>query len=117
MDIHCIFEDAGFLDEVTDQAAWRREKAVEYPDDDRNVKSVAALDALADWITAHPSAPVLGELADALEYLYAGPDYGITFVPSVSERLGRYGFHDGRPESPETFLTDLVAAIAREVAS
>jgi hypothetical protein len=112
-----IFEDAGFLHEVANQAAWRRLKAAEYPEDDRNVKSADALDALAEWINTHSDHVVVGELAAALDGLYADPDYGITFVPTVCDRLGRYGFHHEAPESPETFLADLVAAIAREHAS
>jgi hypothetical protein len=112
-----IFEDAGFLHEVANQAAWRRLKAAEYPEDDRNVKSADALDALAEWINTHSDHVVVGELAAALDGLYADPDYGITFVPTVCDRLGRYGFHHEAPESPETFLADLVAASAWEHAS
>ena len=34
------------------QARWRREKAEEYPDDERNAQSAAALESLAEYVNS-----------------------------------------------------------------
>jgi hypothetical protein len=100
----------GFVDDVVHQAQWRAEKAAEYPDDPRNANAAEALGALAGWLKARPSSR-LTRLDDALARLYADDDTASSFVPGITDRLGRFGFTlvplHARGLAFETFLTTL----------
>jgi len=100
---------SGFIDDVRYQAEWREQKAVEYPEDDRNQRSADALQALAEWIGGQPDdAPILGQLDAALGRLYASEnaaEFGVT------DRLGRYDFCSGPHETPDEFLRELIKDI------
>lgn len=103
-----IFGDAGFSEDVEQQAEWREDKAKQYPDDQRNQESADELRELAKWIEANPQSPLLARLNDALDRLYES-DSLITFDPSVRDRLGRMGFGYGGP--PEAFIERLAEDI------
>ena len=45
---------ASFQDTFKEQAEWRREKAKEYPADERNLKAASAFDRLAATVDAIP---------------------------------------------------------------
>jgi hypothetical protein len=83
----------GFLDDVLHQAQWRAEKAAEYPDDERNANAAAHLEALAAWLRHGASDDLLVALNMTLDRLYADPDWSFSFVPGVTDRLGRLGFY------------------------
>ncbi len=85
-------------------AAWRRRKAEEYDRDARNLRTAAALEALAEYILELPATdPRLLELQRL-----AGS--GDDFLPDqrVLYELGRFRFH--QPDTGmEPFLDTLVA--------
>lgn len=79
------------------QAEWRREKAVEYPDDRRNLKAADLFDRLAATVDAIP--------ADVLN-VYANLDPE-TAVLEQQMHLRSVGFHFNPPDA-ETFLRTLI---------
>jgi hypothetical protein len=84
-------------------AAWRRRKAEEYDRDERNLRTAAALDALADHVLGLPADdPRLFELQRL-----AGTGDEFTPDQRVLYELGRFRFH--QPDTGlEPFLDTLV---------
>lgn len=96
-------------DYVRSQAQWRADKAAQYPDDERNMRSAQSLRALAD---AMESMGADGEeLIGSIEALIREQRWG-TPGKGVEAAVSRYGF-DGEPAEPEAFLAELLGA-ARE---
>lgn len=91
-------------DYVRSQAQWRADKAAQYPDDERNLRSAEGLRALADAVDgmrpAHP------ELIRSIEELIREQRWG-TPGKGVEQAVSRYGF-DGEPLEPEAFLQALL---------
>ncbi len=81
-------------DYIRSQAEWRRYKAHEYPDDKRNVRSAAALEALADYYDDESND--LDVWARQTLNHYAEVHEAGTGVPSAGEHVARavarYGF-------------------------
>jgi hypothetical protein len=95
-------------DYLREQAAWRDEKAAEYPDDRRNQRSAQHLRGLAAYVDRLPDDdPNLRALAAVQE------GYGVSevYVPGENARylLSRFGFHDDVTDL-RGFLDALVSA-------
>jgi len=91
---------AAYLRETAD---WRDRKAEEYPDDPRNVRSAAALRALAEYVSHLPDDhEVLVALAAAERCLYI--DGRISPGEEASRVASRFGFY-------ETWNGDLVLTL------
>lgn len=85
---------------VRAQADWRRKKADEFPDDERNLRSAEALESLADFIEhgseedfheselKHPTLPIMDEY---LRYCHGEPD------EFVKHLLSRHGYERPLP--------------------
>jgi hypothetical protein len=93
-----------------EQAAWRRRKADDYPDDERNLQSAAALESLADYVerpdaASGPAGPALAALEPHI------PDPG---APLGGEEVGRvvsrygFGWAVTRESQHEQMLEELV---------
>jgi hypothetical protein len=87
------------------QAGWREGKAQEYPDDQRNFQSAAALKSLADYVDSNPHAieslePFLGE---------GGFSLGGEETARAVSRYG-FGYRALSDTQHEEFLDDLLVA-------
>ncbi len=100
-------------DYIRAQADWRRQKAEEYPEDERNAQSATALDALADYVDegAPDCGPwTLSLLEEQVEVSSAG-----TGVPMLGEQASRvisrygFGYRAVSPWQHAEFLDDLVS--------
>jgi len=82
-------------EEFERQAEWRREKAAQYPNDERNAEAAAIFDRLASSVAACPAEVIqaVGELFDDL------PDTEIWI-----EKLKLIGFYDRRSAPPRLSL-------------
>ena len=106
---------------VESTADWRARKAAEHPDDERNVDSSRALEALATKLEELPADhPKLRELWN-LEFGLQPPseldedDVRLFFIKRQSELLRRYGFDAPEDGDPAQFLTDLITAYKEEL--
>ena len=88
-------------DYFRNQAAWRSQKADEYPDDSRNAQSADALYSLAEYVEGDQrGGKETGALVAALEqHLF---DATLLGGPSMARAVSRYGF--GHKVSPMTHL-------------
>ena len=86
-------------------AEWRREKASEYPDDDRNLEAATQLDALAKSV-----ANVSAECAAQYAELFSGGN--TRAVEEEQEMIRSVGFHSSW-DTAEEFIGDLVERIKR----
>jgi hypothetical protein len=90
-------------DVFEEQARWRREKAEQYPNDERNLEAAAIFDHLAATVGAIPEDVfvVFSEL---------GPDVddGFRDAERWSEMLCEVGFHSV-PETAEDFVRSYIA--------
>ncbi len=104
---------AGALaDFIREQSAWRLVKAREFPDDDRNRQSSAALATLADYVASLAANDRRLASLDELG-LFSGTDVGDyrLFAPpdAVRHTIQRYGFDPDIDENPSAFLDEVVA--------
>ncbi|PYX63083.1 MAG: hypothetical protein DMG74_18345 [Acidobacteria bacterium] len=107
-----------FLNDVREQRLFREQKAAEWPDDDRNARCAEGLAELHTWVSERPANdPLIVRLDHALEALYADDVDSGGFVPMVTDRLARFRFHNGPPESCEDFIVRLTEAIEAYVKS
>jgi hypothetical protein len=84
-------------------ARWRELKAEEYPEDERNAQSAAALHSLAEYV-AHEDA---ADLVAALEpFVYDGPSLGGEQTSRVVSRYG-YGYNAATTMQHREFLEEL----------
>jgi hypothetical protein len=92
------------INEVACTADWRREKAAEYPDDERNNQAAALLDSLAAELDGL-------EASDALWTKYAecweGETGGVLIAEDISTFLREVGFSTF-PSSGREFLDELL---------
>lgn len=77
------------------QANWRELKAKEYPEDERNAQSAAALNSLADYVNDDPEERDSWRLPILEEQMEVCATFGDVAQPgqNVSRFLSRYGFH------------------------
>jgi hypothetical protein len=86
-------------------AAWRAAKANEFPDDERNAESAAALTVAAQEVAALPDDdPRLLRLAS----IYAAHHDLVICVEEESCVIGRHGF-----DSPEATTDELLNALVK----
>ena len=91
------------FESLKETAEWRREKAVEHPDDARNAEAATLLDNLADTV----------ELADMLTlrtYFSLFEDDDPTTVEREKEAMREVGFHRW-PKDAAEFLIDFLASM------
>lgn len=100
------------------EAWWRSEKADEYPEDVRNIRSAEALERAASWVRISPEARGLVRAvkeADPGDGDRAGVfDFGV-FSPGeqASRLISQFGFHGGSTFA-EDLLRDLAEAVKRD---
>jgi hypothetical protein len=85
------------------QAEWRREKANEYSEDERNLRSAAGLDELAGYVLG------LSDVDERIRDLEKLVIYGgvASLGESARYAVSRFGFLDQR-EDADAFITQLV---------
>jgi len=94
---------------LRNQAAWRAGKADEYPEDARNARSAAALEALAEHVERLPDTDANLRLLAAVHESYASD----VFSPSEegAALISRFGFDQEEPRDRfEQFLSQLASA-------
>jgi hypothetical protein len=93
------------------QAAWRRTKAEEYPEDARNEQSARALESLADYVDSGEAKK--GAVAALEAHI---PDTGAAVGGEEAQReVARYGFgYEVGPQHHEGFLDELWLACMRD---
>jgi hypothetical protein len=96
---------------LREQAAWRRSKAEEYPEDERNVRSAEALDALAEYVDERPNDVRVRYLTD--HHLFEAVTLG---GEETHRQVARWGFHRGTitAEAQDAFLSELCALAAQD---
>jgi len=112
-----ISEMIGYKVEGT--ADWRRTKAVEFPQDGRNLKAAEELDRLAAEIEKLDGSPIHMQLIEAEEQLCSAPggdDVWIEIGETLSAELRSIGFHynSTAPEFLQWYL-DLLQEKAQEL--
>jgi hypothetical protein len=90
------------------QADWRRQKAEEYPEDERNVQSADALESLADYVERDERGDCkAGRIIDALEpHLFEEFSFGGEETGREASRYG-FGYKTTSPLQHEEFLEEL----------
>ena len=89
------------------EATWRDEKAVEFPDDPRNSRSAETLRALAAHVDGLPDGDENARALEALQERYA---LDLLAPEEEAEHLiSRLGFH-GRVDDYDAVLRQLIAA-------
>lgn len=90
-------------------AEWRRAKALQYPDDERNLWSANALDAAAAEIrSTSPDDPRIRVIAQC----WGSEDASELLVMQLDDLIGRHGFD--RLPGPVTPLLNKIANAARD---
>jgi hypothetical protein len=108
---------AELLDDITYQGEFRAEKAAQYPDDKRNARAAEGLAEMAVWFKRQDNdSPLMTRLGDALDSFYADPSATESFLPTVTDRLSRFRFHNYQPETCEEFFEELITDIEEHVA-
>lgn len=105
---------------VDNQASFREEKAMEYPDEFRNERSAEALRTLSKKLSQLSS--VHPKLRAAWGYWWGlkGPgmlnfsDDSEPFIDTEQDILRRYGFHSPEDGDPETFLDEYISLLKKE---
>jgi hypothetical protein len=83
-----LFIEIGALVDCAGTAYWRREKAIEFPDDVRNLEAARELDRLAVEIAALEGS----KLHAQLDKLFEDKEGGLIAMPIISEILRQVGF-------------------------
>jgi hypothetical protein len=83
-----LFIEIGALVDCAGTAYWRREKAIEFPDDVRNLEAARELDRLAVEIAALEGS----KLHAQLDKFFEDEEGGLIAMPIVSEILRQVGF-------------------------
>lgn len=104
---------------VEGTADWRRTKAIEFPQDSRNLKAAEGLDRLAEEIEKLEGSPIHMQLIKAQEQLCSAPggdDVWIEIEETLSAELRSVEFHynSTAPEFLQWYL-DLLQEKAQEL--
>ena len=83
-----LFIEIGALVDCAGTAYWRREKAIEFPDDVRNLEAARELDRLAVEIAALQGS----KLHAQLDKFFEDEEGGLIAMPVISEILRQVGF-------------------------
>ena len=100
-----LFIEIGALVDCAGTAYWRREKAIEFPDDVRNLEAARELDRLAVEIAALEGS----KLHVLLDKLFEDEEGGLIAMPIISEILRQVGF-SRRYDTGEELLQAIVDA-------
>jgi hypothetical protein len=100
-----LFIEIGALVDCAGTAYWRREKAIEFPDDVRNLEAARELDRLAVEIAALEGS----KLHALLDKFFEDEDGGLIAMPVISEILRQVGF-SRRYDTGEELLQAIVDA-------
>ena len=98
------------IEKVESSADWRAEKAEQYPDDTRNVRSSQALMKLAKRLKTLPDDDENGAAYETvMSRLMESDDdsAGISAIEHESNYIGRYGFDYPQDGNPADFLSAL----------
>jgi flagellar biosynthesis/type III secretory pathway protein FliH len=106
------------IENVESSADWRAEKAEQYPDDTRNMRSSQALTKLAEKLKALPAndenvaayEAVMSRLVES-----DGGDEMFGVIEYESQYIGRYGFDYPQDGDPADFLEALTEACQESV--
>ena len=94
---------------VEGAAYWRSEKAVEWPDDERNIATAMTLETLGSKLLKIPlDDPVLSELSEIETDHLEDADFLCELTEQSSRYVRRYGGFDHGTENPEDFLRGLL---------
>jgi hypothetical protein len=85
-------------------AEWRRDKAADHPEDERNLEAAELMERLADQLRGHAS-----ENVQHFTTFYAAivEDGDVFTLSEINAYLGRIGF-DHVPSDAESLLIDLL---------
>jgi hypothetical protein len=100
-----VSDQQAIADHFREQARWRRDKAAEYPDDQRNAQCAAGLEELAEYVLGLPA-----DDERVIELTTLGVRDGMfsPFPGSPAEHaIGRFRFHRGDEDCGQ-FLAELV---------
>jgi hypothetical protein len=100
-----LFIEIGALVDCAGTAYWRREKAIEFPDDVRNLEAARELDRLAVEIAALEGS----KLHALLDKFFEDEEGGLIAMPIISEILRQVGF-SRRYDTGEELLQAIVDA-------
>jgi predicted P-loop ATPase/GTPase len=93
-------------EDFANEAEWRREKAIEHPDDERNVDAAQLLDELARTVD-----DVDDDLLEAFENMFAESD-SYRAVELLGQALRDVGFSSA-PSNASEFVRDFIEEAAR----
>jgi hypothetical protein len=93
----------GLVKDLRWTAEWRREKANQFPDDDRNLQAAVLLDELADRIGSLAG----GDLDRRLVFLQA--ENGIYLSEEQSQLMREVGFHWSG--DPKDLIEELISRL------
>lgn len=106
-----VFET--FADMLDDTARWRRQKAIEYPDDSRNQWSADLASAIARELRAGVGTSQANQHLNTIKRLWqAGDEFHAS--ETVNEYVARIGF-DHAPENAEEFLADVADLLRKTI--
>jgi hypothetical protein len=100
-----LLDQISMLVDCVGTAYWRRGKAIEFPDDHRNLQAACELDRLAVEITALEGS----ELHKQLDKFFEDEEGVLIALPIINEILRQIGFSRWC-ETGEELLEDIVAA-------
>ena len=91
-------------------AEWRREKALEYPDDSRNLEAAELLDSLVlKCLDLHTDEQKQGAVGAFVQY-YLSHEWDYRDGENLNDYLTGIGFHDW-PSDPEDLCRDLLSGL------
>ena len=97
------------LTSVEGSSEWRADKAAQYPDDKRNIRSSEALAKLAQRLKTLPDGhPKLGAYSELLQCAIDADCDLSDYSAFESSYIGRYGFDYPEDGDPETFMDGLI---------
>ena len=103
-DVQNLREDIGL--HISSTAVWRRQKAVDYPDDARNTRAAVLLEELMATVATCPVA-----VMESYATLCVAPETFEHLIEAESDALRRVGFLIF-PESVEELLLGIIAEVS-----
>lgn len=106
----------GIAAEIRRQAAWRASRALQYPLDDRNARTAAALTELAHFVESLPAGDAVVAELDELSVAWDAELPRVLRQGEPQRMLGRYGGFDHVDHDPYRFLQRLAWVARAELA-
>jgi hypothetical protein len=101
---------AALIDDLENNAAWRRDKAAQYPDDERNVRAAEISERLMDEAAQLGADDVRLRRLEVLSQNLCGD--GLELVQDINEHHRAIGFGYS-PASISEYLDDLIGIYQR----